>query len=115
MGLDIGTTGIKTAIYDFQGKLIVYEYNEYPLICDRPGWAEHDPNDWWLAIKKGIYNVIKKSRINKEKILAIGTSSLTASPVLIDKKGNVLCRSPIWMDRRSIDECNILQNRMGKK
>lgn len=114
MGLDIGTTGIKTAIYDFQGKLIVYEYNEYPLICERPGWAEHDPNDWWLAIKKGIYNVIKKSRINKEKILAIGTSSLTASPVLIDKKGNVLYRSPIWMDRRSIDECNILQNRMGK-
>jgi xylulokinase len=114
MGLDIGTTGIKTAIYDFQGKLIVYEYNEYPLICERPGWAEHDPNDWWLAIKKGIYNVIKKSRIDKEKILAISTSSLTASPVLIDKKGNVLCRSPIWMDRRSIDECNILQNRMGK-
>lgn len=114
MGLDIGTTGIKTAIYDFQGKLIIYEYNEYPLICERPGWAEHDPDEWWLAIKKGIYNVIKKSRINKEKILAIGTSSLVASPVLIDKKGNVLCRSPIWMDRRSIDECNILQNRMGK-
>lgn len=115
MGLDIGTTGIKTAIYDFQGKLIVYEYNEYPLICERPGWAEQNPNDWWLAIKKGIYNVIKKSRINKEEILAIGTSSLTASPVLIDKKGNVLCRSPIWMDRRSMDECNTLQSRMGKK
>lgn len=115
MGLDIGTTGIKTAIYDFQGKLIAYEYNEYPLICERPGWAEQDPNDWWLAIKKGIYNVIKKSRINKEKILAIGTSSLTASPVLIDKKGNVLCRSPIWMDRRSIDECSTLQSRIGKQ
>jgi len=115
MALDIGTTGIKTAIYDFQGKLIVSEYNEYSLICERPGWAEQDPNDWWLAIKKGIYNVIKKSRINKEKILAIGTSSLTSSPVLIDKKGNVLCRSLIWMDRRSIDECNFLQNRIGKK
>jgi len=115
MGLDVGTTGIKTAIYNFQGKLIACEYNEYPLICERPGWAEQNPNDWWLAIKKGIYNVIKKSRINKEEILAIGTSSLTASPVLIDKKGNVLCRSPIWMDRRSIDECNTLQIRMGKK
>lgn len=115
MSLDIGTTGIKTAIYDFQGKLIVYEYNEYPLICERPGWAEHDPSNWWLAIKKGIYNVIKKSKIDKENILAIGASSLTASPVLINKKGNVLCRSPIWMDRRSIDECNTLQSRMGKK
>lgn len=115
MSLDIGTTGIKTAIYDFQGKLIVYEYNEYPLICERPGWAEHDPSNWWLAIKKEIYNVIKKSKIDKENILAIGASSLTASPVLINKKGNVLCRSPIWMDRRSIDECNTLQSRMGKK
>lgn len=114
IGLDIGTTGIKTAIYDFQGRLIVYEYNEYPLICERPGWAEQDPNDWWLAIKKGIYNVIKKSKIHKEKIIAIGTSSLVASPVLIDKKGNVLCRSPIWMDRRSIDECDILQDRIGE-
>jgi len=115
LGLDIGTTGIKTAIYDFQGKLIVYEYNEYPLICEKPGWAEHNPNDWWLAIKKGIYNVIKKSRIHKEEILAIGASSLTASPVLIDKKGNVLCRSPIWMDRRSVDECITLQSRIGKQ
>jgi len=115
ISLDIGTTGIKTVIYDLFGNAICSEYEEYPLYCKYSGWAEQNPEDWWIAVKKGIKNVIKNSEIKGENVIAIGTSGLTASPVLLDSKGNVLHNSFIWMDRRSTEECDELVNKFGKK
>ncbi|GAB4112302.1 MAG: xylulokinase [Candidatus Caldatribacteriota bacterium] len=115
ISIDIGTTGIKTLIVNLSGKEICSEYEEYPLYCKYSGWAEQDPKDWWVAVKKGLKNVINKSRIDASNILAIGTSGLTASPVILNSDGEVLCNSFIWMDRRSINECNEIVDKIGKE
>ena len=42
LGLDIGTTGCKAAVFDAEGRLLALAYREYPLLSPQPGWAEID-------------------------------------------------------------------------
>lgn len=113
MGVDVGTTGIKVIIYDVNGHWIADEYKEYPLICKHPGWAEQDPNQWWDAFKDCVQRLINRVPVSPEDIIAIGCTGQQPSPVLLDKEGNVLCNSLIWMDRRTTEECNWLQEKIG--
>lgn len=43
LGIDIGTTGTKCAIYDLKGELVAHAYQEYSMIHPQPSWAEQDP------------------------------------------------------------------------
>ena len=44
-GIDVGTTGIKAAIVDSDGKAIAYENAEQKQYFPRPGWCEQDPDE----------------------------------------------------------------------
>ena len=43
IGVDIGTTSVKTVLYDTAGKMQGYSNNLYPLYQDVPDMAEEDP------------------------------------------------------------------------
>ena len=47
IGVDLGTTGIKTVLYDHCGREIGSESEEIPLITPAPGWAEQSPECWY--------------------------------------------------------------------
>ena len=49
LGLDYGTGGAKACIIDLAGKVLGFTYREYPLIHERPGWSEHDPQRYWIS------------------------------------------------------------------
>ena len=42
-GIDIGTTGAKTIIFDLEGHKVSSAYREYPCTYPNPNWVEHDP------------------------------------------------------------------------
>ena len=50
LGVDIGTSGTKTVLFDESGVTIASDVQEYPLYQPYIGWAEQDPNDWWQAV-----------------------------------------------------------------
>lgn len=52
MGIDIGTTSVRTIIVDEKGKLISEGVYEYPLYHPWPLWAEQEPQQWWECAKK---------------------------------------------------------------
>ena len=43
LGVDLGTSGTKTVLFDKQGRAIASASREYPLDQPRNGWAEQDP------------------------------------------------------------------------
>ena len=49
-GIDAGTTGLKTIIFDLQGRAIGKDYEEYPCITPRVGWVEQDVYCLWNAL-----------------------------------------------------------------
>ena len=45
VGIDEGTTGCKTVIFDLEGKVLGYDYTEYPCYYPKPAWVEQVPED----------------------------------------------------------------------
>lgn len=115
MSIDIGTTGIKAALYDDLACYVDGAYVEQPLTCERPGWAEQDPRTWWQGVVAATRQLLAKSRLDPGSILAISVTGQQPSPVFLDGEGEVLGKSLIWMDRRTSDECQRVADLIGSE
>lgn len=115
LGIDIGTSGTKTVLFDEAGHGVASYTGEYPMAQPKNGWAEQDPADWWKAVVDGIRAVLAKSGIDAGEIRGIGLSGQMHSLVLLDEKGEVLRPSILWCDQRTAVECEEIHALMGCK
>lgn len=115
LGIDIGTSGTKTVMFDLSGNTIASSVKEYPMYQPQNGWAEQDPNDWWVATYTSINEVIAKSGVKPSEIKGIGLSGQMHGLVMLDAEGTVLRNSIIWCDQRTARECNEITERVGKE
>lgn len=113
IGVDIGTSGTKTVLFDTQGTVIASSTVEYPLYQPQNGWAEQEPLDWWNAVVETISEVVQKSGVDNAQIKGIGLSGQMHGLVMLDNAGKVLRRSIIWCDQRTSKECEEITQRVG--
>lgn len=43
IGIDLGTSGTKTVLFDQEGHVVASATVEYPMYQEHNGWAEQDP------------------------------------------------------------------------
>ena len=98
--IDLGTSGSKTALASIYGEIIDFDFQEVPLKLLPGGGAEQDPDDWWDAVKTTSKRLIAKNLVPAENIVGICASTQWAGTVALDKEGNHLMNSIIWMDSR---------------
>jgi len=100
LAIDHGTGGPKTAIVSTQGEVVDWACQEVPLHVEKGGGAEQDPNDWWNAILKTAKQVIDNGKVSVNDIVGVCNSSQWSGTVALDKDGDHLMNSIIWMDTR---------------
>ena len=115
IGVDLGTSGTKTVLFDVDGNVVASKTIEYPLYQEKNGWAEQDPLDWWNAAADTIRAVVTESGVNNADIKGLGISGQMHGLVMLDRDGNVLRRSIIWCDQRTAKECEEITARVGAK
>ena len=115
IGVDLGTSGTKTVLFNENGDVIASKTIEYPLYQPQNGWAEQDPLDWWHAAVGSMKAVVEKSGVNPSEIKGIGISGQMHGLVMLDKAGNVLRKSIIWCDQRTAKECAEITEKVGAK
>lgn len=115
LGIDIGTSGTKTVLFDEAGNTIASALGEYPLYQPNVGWAEQDPEDWWKATFSTIKAVLGKSGVNPSDVKGVGLSGQMHGAVLLDKDNQVLRKAIIWCDQRSSAECDQITSIIGKE
>ncbi len=49
LGIDAGTTGVRTFAIDAASAVVRSAYREFPQYFPAPGWVEHDPEEIWDA------------------------------------------------------------------
>ena len=113
LGIDIGTSGTKTVLFDELGNTIASATWEYPLYQPHIGWAEQDPADWWKASYGSIAETVKKSGVNPRDIKGLGLSGQMHGMVLLDGENRVLRPSIIWCDQRTQAECDQITELVG--
>ena len=115
LGVDIGTSGTKTVLFDIEGNTIASALAEYPLYQPHIGWAEQEPEDWWKATVETIAKVIKSSGVNPSNIKGLGLSGQMHGMVLLNKESKLLRSSIIWCDQRTQTECDQITEIIGRK
>lgn len=115
LGIDIGTSGTKTVLFDSELNVIAQNTVEYPLYQPHNGWAEQDPLDWYNAVIKTIKNVIALSGVSGKNIVSIGLSGQMHGLVMLDKDNNVIRPSIIWCDQRTQKECEEIEELTGRE
>ena len=74
---------------------------------------EQDPDEWWEAICAGIREVLDNSGVRPEDIAGIGIDGQSWSAIPVDRDGNCLAKTPIWMDTRARDICERVKEEVG--
>ena len=115
LGIDLGTSGTKTVLFEETGRAVASETIEYPLYQPKNGWAEQEPEDWWNAARDTVKAVIAKSGVKPEDVKGVGISGQMHGLVLLDREGRVLRRSILWCDGRTQEECDEITQTIGKE
>ena len=115
IGIDLGTSGTKTVLFDERGGIIASSLVEYPMAQPQNGWAEQDPADWWNASVSTIREVVEKGGIDAKEIVGLGISGQMHGLVMLDEKNDVIRPSIIWCDQRTAKECEEIEARVGKE
>jgi xylulokinase len=100
LAIDHGTGGPKSAIISVDGEVIEWAFQEVPIHVSKGGTVEQDPDDWWNAIIKTSKKVIDNGKVSVDDIVAVCNTSQWSGTVALDKDGNHLMNSIIWMDTR---------------
>lgn len=115
LGVDIGTSSCKTALFNPDGKVAAQGESEYPVRYPRKGWAEQDPSDWWEGVCRAVREMTAESGIDPAEIAGIGVDGQSWSAVALDAAGESLCPTPIWTDTRSAEICRKTAERLGEE
>jgi xylulokinase len=86
LGIDVGTTGCKAAVFSEEGRLLASTYEEYDIQRPRPGWAELDAVEVWAKVRRTIGQVVSRCASDPVKALAVSSLGEATVPVTHDRQ-----------------------------
>ncbi|NJD02741.1 MAG: xylulose kinase [Ruminiclostridium sp.] len=101
LGIDMGTSSVRVAIFDLKGKSVVFRDEPYPLYTPYSGWAEQKPEEWWDALCKASRKAIEDSGIKPEDIIGISADTTCCTVLLVDENIDPIRPAIMWMDIRA--------------
>ena len=84
------------------------------MFMPQPGYVEQDPEEWWQAVCTACQRLFQKTGILPQNIAGIGIDGQSWSAIPVDSDGNVLRKTPIWMDTRAEQVCRKYAERIGE-
>lgn len=101
LGIDIGTSVIKAALFDDVGCELADASQRVRLLDGPVGWSEFDGNDVWQAVISVVNQLFKSSIFSPADVSGVGVTGVMVGAWLIDEQG-ALVRPPIlWNDARA--------------
>ena len=113
IGIDLGTSGTKTVLFDEKGRALASALKEYPMAQPHNGWAEQSPEDWWNAACETLNSVLQKSGVPAGEVAAVGISGQMHGLVMLDEQGKVLRPAILWCDQRTGEQCAEITHLVG--
>ena len=96
---DVGTTSVKTCLFDERFYLLAHSTEEYTLLTPAPGIVEMDPERYYAALCRGARGAMTACPGTDVAAVAITTQGETLIPVGPD--GEALANAIVWLDARA--------------
>jgi len=101
LSIDAGTTSVKLALFDPQGRVVASSGQEYRLLTPAEDWVELPAEVYWQSTVAGIGEVLAKSGAAPEEILAVGVTSQGETIIPVGRDGQPLHNAIVWLDNRA--------------
>lgn len=113
LSIDIGTSAVKTVLFDVHANQIGLARRSYPLIIPRSGWNEQDPDVVLQSTVEAIAEVLHQRET--KSLIGIVLSCQMASVLAVDGKGKPVSRILTWSDTRSSEVSEALKRDLRAK
>ncbi len=113
VGIDLGTSAVKLLLMDGQGKIQKIVSKEYPIYFPHPGWSEQSPEDWYEQTMAGMKELL--SECDHSQVAGISFGGQMHGLVILDENDQVIRPAILWNDGRTYEECDYLNNVIGKE
>ena len=108
LGIDIGTSGVKSVLIDAGQSLIASATSPLDIIRAQSGYSEQHPEWWWDAVQKTIATLQKNHQHELSAVQAIGLSGQMHGLVALDQDDAPLRPASLWNDTRCAAEAQVL-------
>jgi xylulokinase len=99
LGIDVGTSGCRAALYTTHGLSLASHSVAYPVMRPQPRWAEQGVETYWDAVRGAVLLVMEDAE--GAEVAAIGICGQSPTLVLVDRDGQPLRPAIIWQDTRA--------------
>jgi gluconokinase len=101
LGVDIGTTSVKSIAFSRDGKTLCEHSISYPIHHPFPDWSEQDPEEISRALFITIKNILRDLAPSVPVLCSF--SAAMHSLIAVDQWGQAISPSIIWADNRASD------------
>jgi len=110
LAIDAGTTGVTALVVDEGGSVRGRGYREFPQLFPRPGWVEHQPEDWWTASIAATRDALAAAGTEPAALAALGITNQRETTVVWDRETlEAVHPAIVWQDRRTTPLCEELR------
>jgi xylulokinase len=114
IGVDLGTSAVKILLMNSQGEVCIEISKSYPLIQEKSGYSEQDPNEWVEKTTEALKELVEQFDGSIESIEGISFSGQMHGLVLLDENNQVLRNAILWNDTRTTEQCQQIYERVGE-
>jgi xylulokinase len=115
IGVDLGTSATKTAIYKIDGTLAAESSIEVPLAHPSPGVVEQNPEDFYSSAAQTVRACMESAGVEAEAVKAIAFDSQMAGLGLIDEDFRPVGMFDSWLDMRCQPYIELMNREAGDR
>ncbi len=115
IGVDLGTSAVKTLLIGQDGAVQAEATRKYPLYHDKSGWSEQEPEDWVTGTTGALQDLLRDSGIDPADIEGISFSGQMHGLVLLNADNEPVRRAILWNDTRTTEQCRVIERTLADK
>jgi len=115
IGVDLGTSAVKILLVNQAGEVCQEVSKSYPLIIEKSGYSEQNPEEWVKKTTEGLAELIQAFQGDVKDIEGISFSGQMHGLVLVDEANNVLRNALLWNDTRTTKQCQEIYDVVGQE
>ena len=112
LGIDIGTTSLKAAVFDGTGKRLAVRAVDYTLNTDAATGYIEFPAERYIEMCRDVMTQLE-AECGPIDALSVDTQGETL--ILTDESGSPLCPAVVWLDNRAVKEAEMIKEKFGNK
>jgi len=101
IGIDKGTSVIKTVVFGLDGRQLATAQRRVVVLRPHPGWHEEDPDQTWRLCAETIREALHKAECTGSNVAAIGIAGHMGGAWLVDPQGEPVRNGICWPDARA--------------